>query len=125
MKAIAVLIAATAAITAVATAGVARASDWAGSWGSSGPGNIEPLFMTVNSTDPFSAQVHMMWGQAGSCFATWTETKRVSATERIVIGRPVDYGCYDGNHWDVTIEPGRISGTNLDLPEMGFEVTPP
>ena len=68
-----------------------------------------PATLTLTNSDPIAGTVDL----PGICAATWTESRRLSDTSRIVQAHVTSGGsrCQD-NQWAVTINVGQIDGVD-------------
>jgi hypothetical protein len=94
------------------------AADWNGSWHSGGAGG--PATVHLVSADPIVGTINI----PGQCAASWTETQRISATNRLVHAHVTSGPCGD-NTWNVTFQPtSSLTGIDNVNPGTTFSFTP-
>lgn len=86
-------------------AGPPQTMTWSGSWY---PGNhTNQANLNLTSLDPISGIIDL----PGLCSAYWSESQRISATQRVVHASVIGGPCTD-NSWNVTIAGNTIIGAD-------------
>lgn len=94
------------------------AANWNGTWHSGGAGG--PATVHLTSADPIIGTIDI----PGACTANWTETQKISATNRVVRAHVTSGSCAD-NTWNVTFQPtSSLTGVDTMRSDTTFSFTP-
>jgi hypothetical protein len=94
------------------------ATNWNGTWRSGGGGGAATVHL--DSADPIVGNINI----PGVCTASWSETQRISATNRLVHAHVTSGPCVD-NTWNVTFDPmTRLTGVDTQRADTTFSFAP-
>jgi hypothetical protein len=89
---------------------------WSGTWYAGTHSNQANLNLT--SLDPISGILDL----PGLCSASWSESQRISDTQRVVNANVISGPCTN-NRWNVTITPTSLVGSDANGLPGGFNLT--
>jgi hypothetical protein len=99
-----------------APAGAPQTMTWSGTWFA---GNItRQANLNLTSLDPISGIIDI----PGLCTANWSESQRISDTQRVVNANVISGPCTN-NRWNVTIAGNSLVGSDTAGRPGGFNLT--